>query len=372
MQVDPGELRNVMIGGVPTTVYFVVFVLSYSRLMHVTACFKPIDTTEFIRMHDAALRYFGGCPQELVYDQTKLVVLKEQYRELELNPRLSEYATHAGYAIRACEGFDPESKGKVEAGVKYVKQSALYGETFTSREALVDHLATWVDNVANQRIHGTTGQQPRVHFEAEESAALKSYLTPPCVHPDGQRLSRKADKTGLISWEANKYSVPMAYQRKQVAVASEESELLIYDLSNGQEIARHSLHSGKGKTIKNSHHYRDLALRIEELETELRQQLLGEQSDQLLVLIKQTSPKIYKDQLVGLKRVLSRLGIPSEAQLQQLCDRPSLSATQFERLWEAMQRAPERGQAPPEPVIKTGALSCYGTDALQGEQHVLH
>jgi transposase len=52
-QVDPGELRNVIIDGVPTTVYFVVFVLSYSRLMHVSASFKPIDTTIFIRMHDA-------------------------------------------------------------------------------------------------------------------------------------------------------------------------------------------------------------------------------------------------------------------------------------------------------------------------------
>ena len=50
IQVDPGELRGVMINGVETTVYFVVFVLSYSRLMHVSACFKPIDTGEFIRM----------------------------------------------------------------------------------------------------------------------------------------------------------------------------------------------------------------------------------------------------------------------------------------------------------------------------------
>ena len=117
-QVDPGELRNVMINGIETTVYFVVFVLSFSRLMHVSMTLKPIDTSEFIRMHDAALRYFGGRTQELVYDQTKLVVIKERYRELELNARFNEYATHAGFNIRACEGYDPESKGKVEAGVK--------------------------------------------------------------------------------------------------------------------------------------------------------------------------------------------------------------------------------------------------------------
>ena len=88
-QVDPGELRNVMIGGQPQTVYFVVFVLSFSRLMHLSYSLKPINTSDFIRMHDAAFRYFGGQPEELVYDQTKLVVINEKYRELALNQRMA-------------------------------------------------------------------------------------------------------------------------------------------------------------------------------------------------------------------------------------------------------------------------------------------
>lgn len=48
-QVDGGELRGVMIGGVETTVYFMVFVLSYSRLMHVSVSDRPIDTETFIQ-----------------------------------------------------------------------------------------------------------------------------------------------------------------------------------------------------------------------------------------------------------------------------------------------------------------------------------
>ena len=74
-----------MIGGQPQTVYFVVFVLSLSRLMHLSYSLKPINTSDFICMHDAAFRYFGGQPEELVYDQTKLVVINEKYRELALN-----------------------------------------------------------------------------------------------------------------------------------------------------------------------------------------------------------------------------------------------------------------------------------------------
>ena len=93
-----------MIDGVETTVYFTVFVLSYSRLMHVSVSASAIDTDTLIRQHDAAFRYFGGQPAECVYDQTKLVVINETFRELELNQRFHQYATVSGFHIRPCEG----------------------------------------------------------------------------------------------------------------------------------------------------------------------------------------------------------------------------------------------------------------------------
>ena len=104
-QVDPGELHDVIINGKKTSVYFVVFVLSYSRLMFVAVSQKPINTEMMIKMHDAAFRYFGGCPEECVYDQTKLVVIKEEYRELVLNNAFARYATYASFNIRTCEGW---------------------------------------------------------------------------------------------------------------------------------------------------------------------------------------------------------------------------------------------------------------------------
>ncbi len=152
-QVDGGELRGVVIGGLETTVYFVVFVLAYARLMQVVASPRPVDTAALIRMHDAAFRAFGGYPKECVYDQTSLVVIAETFRELTLNQRFHRYATTVGFHIRACEGYDPESKGKVEAGVKYVKQDGLYGETFVDFPALEAHLARWLEETANRRTH---------------------------------------------------------------------------------------------------------------------------------------------------------------------------------------------------------------------------
>jgi transposase len=393
-QVDGGELRDVMIGGVATTVYFMVFVLSYSRLMHVSICAKPIDTEMLIRQHDAAFRYFGGMPQECVYDQTKLVVISEVFRELRLNQRFHQYATAAGFTIRACEGYDPESKGKVEAGVKYVKQNALYGETFTDWDALKAHMTDWLDGIANQRRHGTTGQQPAIHYAANEQGHMRPYLTPSCVDATASqaRITRKADKTGLIAWQSNKYSVPMAYQCARVAVHEANGVIQISDLSTHKVIAEHAVCLEKGQIIKNRHHYRDMSLRIETLEKDLHELLPSPAVvTQLCALLKATSPKIYKDQLAGAKQVLTeqinQQGAIPEAVLTRLIDTPRLTASGLKERLEAWRQSAGRSDdsdalsmQPSEqataaikqecPLARYRALN--GHSAGQGESHAIH
>lgn len=378
-QVDPGELRGVVIGDTEQTVYFVVFVLSYSRLMYVGVSFTPLDTERFIRLHDEALRYFGGRVEECVYDQTKMVVLAEEFRELTLNARFYEYATTAGFRVHACEGYDPQSKGKVEAGVKYVKQDCLYGETFADRDGLRRYVHEWLEAVANRRVHGTTGRQPAEHFEAEEKAHLRAYLTPGCVQPQASGERRKADKTGLISWQANKYSVPMAYQSAVVGVSVLEAQLRICDLESGELIATHPLSTAKGQVIKNTHHYRDHSQRITDLETAI-QDLVGQAvGERLCRVLKATSPRIYKDQLVAVWRLLSQPeGIDPEL-MERLSRRAELTATTLKRYLEAEQRAQARGRGePPGTALPDNAplLSPYARlirpDVRSSGQEVTH
>jgi transposase len=385
-QVDGGESRDVMIGGVETTVYFTVFVLSYSRLMHVSVSARPIDTETLIRQHDAAFRYFGGQPQECVYDQSKLVVINEIFRELTLNQRFHQYATAAGFHIRACEGYDPESKGKVEAGVKYVKHNGLYGETFADWRDLERYLAGWLDGTANQRIHGSTGQAPQALYDRAEKTKMLPYLTPSCLQAPqaAEVVTRKADKTGLIAWQSNKYSVPLAYQGARVGVCEQDGQLRISDLSSGEIIAEHGVCLDKGQIIKNTHHYRDIGLRVEALERDL-QQLLGQTAltMALCALLKASSPKIYKDQLAGAKQVLAEhiqhCGAIPEALLRRLIDTPRLTATGLKERLAAYQQHPERimpAEVTPTAKPSSPALARYA--ALndhcngQGERHVVH
>jgi transposase len=384
-QVDGGELRGVMIGGRETTVYFTVFVLSYSRLLHVSVSARPIDTDTLIRQHDAAFRYFGGMPQECVYDQTKLVVINEVFRELTLNQRFHQYATAAGFHIRACEGYDPESKGKVEAGVKYVKHNGLYGETFTDWRDLEQYVAEWLDRIANQRFHGSTGQSPRALYEREEQAKMLPYLTPSCLDAaSAAGVTRKADKTGLIAWQSNKYSVPMAYQNARVGVCEQDGQLRISDLSSGEVIAEHGVCLDKGQIIKNTHHYRDINLRIEALEQELRQLLAKpDLALALCALLKASSPKIYKDQLVGAKQVLAEHirhhGAIPEALWQRLIDTPRLTATGLKERLAAYQQHPERitpaevkPTASPASTVLARYGALHGHSTGQGVSHVVY
>lgn len=345
-QVDPGELRGVWVGGQECTLHFVVFVLSCSRLMYVGVSFKPLNTETFIQLHDEAFRYFGGITEECVYDQTKMVVIEEQYRELTLNQRFHHYATTAGYRIHACEGYDPESKGKVEAGVKYVKQDGLYGEVFDSEDDLRQHLQHWLETVANARHHGTTGRQPREHFEAQERAHLCPYGVPRSLLNTGTDLAiRQADKTGLISWRANKYSVPMAWQQARVGVCERDDTLLVHDLETGEQIASHTLCTEKGRIIKNTHHYRDHDQRIADLEAVIVELLPEGQGDRLCRLLQQTSPRIYKDQLAAARTLLREHKPVDPVLIEDLVQQRQLTATALKRYLEAWQHAKARGRA---------------------------
>ena len=378
-QIDPGELRGVWINGREETVYVVVFILSYSRLMYVGVSFQPINTETFIQLHDEAFRYFGGVPEECVYDQTRLVVIDECYRELTLNQRFHHYATTAGFRVHACEGYDPESKGKVEAGVKYVKNDGLYGEHFSSETALRAHLQEWQESVANVRCHGTTGRLPREHFDSEEYQHLSPYLVPQQVLSLAPSLAHRwVDKTGLIAWHSNKYSVPMAWQQARVGVSEADGTLFVYDLESGQAIAQHPLQTDKGQIIKNRTHYRDPGQRIADWEEKITTLCGPDQGETLCRLLKYSGPRIYKDQLVAAYQLLQQYAAIAPEELTHILARPTLTARQLQEQLEARQQARTRQRLPEtqhltaDAQMAPSALSAYAPLVYSTGQEVPH
>ena len=343
-QVDPGELSGVLINGKQHTVHFVAFVLSYSRLMYVGLSLQPLNTQRFIEMHDEAFRYFGGVTEECVYDQTKLVVLSEEYRELKLNQRFAQYATAASFHIHACEGFDPESKGKVEAAVKYVKQDCLYGESFRSETELRAYTLDWLNEVANIRVHGTTKDQPQQHYDRSERSHMNHYHVAITSLDNTPMQTRKVDKTGLISWVSNKYSVPMEWQQSRIGVSEANGQLHLLDPATGELIGQHTVSLDKGLIIKNRDHYRDKTQALEALEALLIERLGIDVGRAIAAQLKATMPRFYKDQLRGALDVLKHYGELPVALTTHLLERKDLTASKMRDYIDAWFSAEQRGR----------------------------
>lgn len=165
VQVDLGEMHvEKDNSGNTMKIYFVVFVFSYSRMMFVHFQNRPYKTKDFIKAHLAAFQFFGGVAKEYVYDQTKLVVIEEKYREVWFNKEFHQFANKYDFLPVVCEGYDPESKGKVERAVQYVKKDFLYGEYFSDINALKRASKKWLNEVANNRIHATTKRKPKKYI----------------------------------------------------------------------------------------------------------------------------------------------------------------------------------------------------------------
>lgn len=302
VQVDPGEIK-VLIDetGRELKVYFVVFVFSYSRMSYVSFQERPFNTEDFLKAHLESFQFFGGVAKEYVYDQTKLVVIQEKYREVWFNQKFHQFALKYNFLPIVCEGYDPESKGKVERAVQYVKNDFLYGEYFADIDAVRKGGLEWLNSVANVRIHATTKRKPVDMFAEEKPYLRANYFL------KSEKNFRFVDKVGLISFEGNKYSVPFAFQRKQVIIIKEKSTLKICQISDGKEVASHPISKLKGKKIINFDHYSNIKKSIKELEEESRNLLKDvDKSEELILAIKTNNPKHIRPQLIGLQHLINK------------------------------------------------------------------
>ncbi len=125
---------------------------------------------------EGAFRHFGGVTEEVLLDNDRGLVARHDRatREVEFNARLHAFAKHWGFRPRACAPYRARTKGKDERGVGYVKKNAIAGRRFESWSALEAHLDGWMRDIADQRVHGTTGEVPIERFRRAEAGALRS------------------------------------------------------------------------------------------------------------------------------------------------------------------------------------------------------
>ena len=190
-------------------------VLSHSRKAYSEATFTQ-TTNDFLGALENAFRHFGGVPRTLVTDNLKAAVAHPDWFDPELTPKVQSFCQHYGTVILPTRPYMPRHKGKVEAGVKYVKNNALKERTFTSLEEEQRHLAHWEATVADTRIHGTTKQQVGKVFGEVERQALLPLPTEPFAN--FQEAQRKVNRDGHVEVAKAYYSAPPEYLGRTVWV----------------------------------------------------------------------------------------------------------------------------------------------------------
>jgi transposase len=212
-------------------------VLSHSRKGYSEVVWRQ-TTESFLRCLENAFRYFGGVTATVVIDNLKAGVLRADWYDPELNPKLEEFARYYGTAILPTKPAMPRHKGKVESGVKYAQNNAIKGRTFESLTAQNTHLADWEKNVADTRIHGTTRRQVGKIFEEVERPALQPL--PAGLFPVFEEAQRTVHRDGYVEFKKAYYSAPPEYVGRQVWVRQETRLLRLYN-SRREQIALHAL-----------------------------------------------------------------------------------------------------------------------------------
>ncbi len=183
LQIDFGE-RGVPIGDDSVKVFLFVATRGYSRRRHTRVFGNERQENWFAGMESAFQRFGGGTEEVLFGNDQGLVPPHDRVtRAVTFTARLHAFARHRGFHPRACAPYRARTQGKDERGVGYVKHNAIAGRRFDSWAAREAHLEEWTREVADKRVHGTTGEVPIERFWRAEAAALRPIV--------GSRRSRR-------------------------------------------------------------------------------------------------------------------------------------------------------------------------------------
>lgn len=263
MQLDFGEF--VFPSGLK--VYIFAAVLSASRYKYVTLQAMPFKTIHIIRHLLACFEYFGGIPEEIVIDQDATLVVSENAGDIIYTNQFKEFMAEMGFKMYVCRKADPQSKGKIENLIGFVKKNFLQVRDFAEITEACESLFHWLTRRANGKISQATGLIPAEVIQ-EERQHLQSLRCSIFQKDDSiLRDTRKVNQHGFISFQSSLYSVPKHYIHQDIEIFNTEELLLIYDKEI--LIAEHKIAKIPGQKVITREHFREPKKKIQELKDEV-------------------------------------------------------------------------------------------------------
>lgn len=181
-ETEPGHQMQVDFTTISKGVKAFVATLGYSRASFVY--FYDNERSEaWIDGLKRSFEFFGGVPQEVLFDNAKcVVIMRDAYAQGEhrWNTQLINLVKDYRFRPRACRPYRAQTKGKVERFNRYLKQSFIVplkatlnaAQQILTADIANQYIGTWLHDTANCRTHATTKQRPVDLWQQEKQALL--------------------------------------------------------------------------------------------------------------------------------------------------------------------------------------------------------
>jgi transposase len=235
LDFKPGEVAQVDFGSGPKIIdpltgeifstWVFVMTLAFSRHQYAEIV-KDQKIITWLGCHRRAFEFFGGVPERLVIDNLKSAVTRACWRDPQVQRSYAGFAEDYGFLVSPCPPAEPKKKGRVEAGVKYIKRNFMPLREFRSLADANRQLRQWIMETAGNRIHGTTKQKPLTLFAEAEKHLLKAL---PDKAPELAVWSEhKLHGNCHLQFEKCFYSAPYKLVRRKLWVKATETTVKIF------------------------------------------------------------------------------------------------------------------------------------------------
>jgi len=235
-QVDFGkgpDLLDERTGRVEST-WFFVMTLCWSRHQYAELVTHQ-DVETWLNCHQNSFNWFGGVVKKVIIDNPKCAITKASYYDPQVQRSYEAFAQTYKFIVSACPPRDPQKKGRVESGVKYVKNNFLPLRTLTSLQDGNRQLREWTLSTAGNRVHGSTFDKPLTRFTEFE----KFLLTPLPETPPEIAIWQKMSlyRNCHVLFQKCFYSAPHAMYGKELWLKQTPTTITIYH--NHTPVAQH-------------------------------------------------------------------------------------------------------------------------------------
>ena len=227
LQVDFGE-KVVLVNGQPTRLKFFVCKMGYSRRLFAKAYLGESQDAWLDGM-ESAFKYFGGVPYCIVCDNASSLVRDHFAKDdsLKFTERFYHFLTYWGIKGIATAVRHPQSKGKVESGVKYIKVNSLVGIDKPDLAAWNLWLETWCRTESDERHLNTVFGGPYTPKERWKLEAMKLRPLNKARIANVFFETRKVGKDGLIRIDNLFYRVDNSLIGQELEIQHDETSITV-------------------------------------------------------------------------------------------------------------------------------------------------